>query len=82
MPIILLPFKEDPTHLAFYEASQHGALFYESELKEEALMKHYEWLLSQPSFKVIAEQNKNSGFILPIYSGSMLFFFLNRVIYI
>lgn len=64
-PIILIPFKDDPTHLSIYEASQREESVFEVEVKGEVLTRHYDWLMSQPSFKIVFGQIENSGIILP-----------------
>ncbi|MDI1322872.1 MAG: nuclear transport factor 2 family protein, partial [Algoriphagus sp.] len=74
-PIILLPFKEDPSHLGIYEASQRGESVYEVEVKGEILTKHYNWLMSQPSFKIVFSQIENSGSVLPTVQWKYAAFF-------
>jgi signal transduction histidine kinase/DNA-directed RNA polymerase subunit N (RpoN/RPB10) len=74
-PIIMLPFREDPTHLSIYEASQRGESVFEVEVKGEVLSRHYDWLMSQPSFKIVFSQIENSGIILPIVQYKYAAFF-------
>ena len=74
-PIILLPFKEDPSHLGIYEASQRGESVFEVEVKGEILTKHYNWLMSQPSFKIVFSQIENSGVVLPTVQWKYAAFF-------
>ena len=74
-PIILLPFKEDPSHLGIYEASQRGESVFEVEVKGDVLTRHYDWLMSQPSFKIVFGQIENSGIILPTVQFKYAAFF-------
>ena len=74
-PIILLPFKEDPSHLSIYEASRRGESVYEAEVKGEVLTRHYDWLMSQPSFKIVFGQIENSGITLPAVQWKYAAFF-------
>ncbi|HSF45849.1 MAG TPA: ATP-binding protein, partial [Chitinophagaceae bacterium] len=74
-PIILIPFKDDPTHLSIYEASQRGESAFEIEVKGEVLTRHYDWLMSQPSFKKVFGQIENSGITLPTVQYKYAAFF-------
>ena len=74
-PIIMVPFKEDPTHLSIYEASQRGESVFEVEVKGDVLTRHYDWLMSQPSFKIVFGQIENSGIILPTVQYKYAAFF-------
>ncbi len=74
-PIIMVPFREDPTHLSIYEASQRGESVFEVEVKGEVLTMHYDWLMSQPSFKIVFGQIENSGIILPTVQYKYAAFF-------
>jgi signal transduction histidine kinase/ketosteroid isomerase-like protein len=74
-PIIMVPFREDPTHLSIYEASQRGESVFEAEVKGEVLTTHYDWLMSLPSFKIVFGQIENSGIILPTVQYKYAAFF-------
>ncbi len=62
---MMLPFKEDPGHRNIYEASLRGELFVEQRFEGEELKKHYDWIMSQPSAKVVFDQLEEVGITPP-----------------
>ncbi len=66
-PPFKIPLTENPTFRRFYESRQKAETFYVEEVGGEALVKHYQYMLSLPDFAAIAEHHIKAGYPFPSY---------------
>jgi hypothetical protein len=66
-PPFRIPLTESPTFIRFYNSRQQGEPFYVEEVSGEALAAHYEYMLSLPGFKEIANDFLKAGFTFPTF---------------